>query len=52
MRVLIKGFSELYRLDRNSKGGGIMLFIREDIPSKLMSIEKNSIEAFYIEVNL
>ena len=36
----------------NSKGGGRMLFIREDIPSKLLSIKKSSIEAFYIEVNL
>ena len=51
-QFLIKWFSEPYRLDRNSKGGGIMLFIREDIPSKLLSIEKSSIEAFYIEVNL
>ena len=37
---LMKGFSETYRLDLNSKGGGIMLFIREDIPSKPLSIEK------------
>ena len=43
---------EPYRLDHNSKGGGIMLLIRGDIPSKLLSIEKNSVEAFYIEVNL
>ena len=28
-----------------------MLFIRDDIPSKLLSIEKNSIETFYVEVN-
>ena len=40
-QFLIKGFTEPYRLDRNSQGGGIMLFIREDIPSKLLSIEKN-----------
>ena len=33
-KFLIKGFSETYRLDHNFKGGGIMLFIREDIPSK------------------
>ena len=51
-QFLIKGFSEPYRLDLSSKGGGIMLFIREDIPSKLLSIEQNSIESFYIEVNL
>ena len=39
-QFLLKGFSESYRLDCNSKKGGIMLFIREDTPSKLLSIEK------------
>ena len=29
-----------------------MLFVREDIHYKLLSIEKNSIEAFYVEINL
>ena len=38
---LIKEFSGPYRLDRNSKGGMIMLLTREDIPSKLRSIVKN-----------
>ena len=33
----IKGFSVPFRLDRNSSGGGIMLFVREEIPSKLLS---------------
>ena len=31
---LIEGFSVPYRLDRKAKGGGILLYIREDIPSK------------------
>ena len=31
------GFSFPFRLDRNSLGGGIMLFVREEIPSKLLS---------------
>ena len=35
--VLIHGFSPPYRLDRDSKGGGIMLYIKEDIPSNLYS---------------
>ena len=30
---LIDGFSSPYRLDRNSNGGGLMLFVREDISS-------------------
>ena len=33
-QFLIKGFSETYRLDHNFEGDEIMLFIREDIPSK------------------
>ena len=32
---LIEGFSTPYRLDRDSKGGGIMLYVRADIPSNL-----------------
>ena len=31
---LINGFSVPYRLDRTTKGEGISLYIREDIPSK------------------
>ena len=32
---LIEGFCTPHRLDRNSKGGGILLHDREDIPSNL-----------------
>ena len=35
-QFLIKGYSAIYRLDRDAQGGGIMLFIREDISSKLL----------------
>ena len=35
-QFLIKGFSALYRVDRNSKGGGLLFYIREDIPSKIL----------------
>ena len=34
------GFSTLYRLDRNSNGGGIMLYVKGDIPSNLLAIDK------------
>ena len=37
----IDGFSSPYRLDRNSNGGGLMLFVREDIPSNLVEAETN-----------
>ena len=41
-----------YRVDRNGNGRGIMLFVREDIPSKLLSVENSPIEAFFVEINL
>ena len=34
---LIKGFSAPYRFDRNSKGGGLLFYIREDIQSKILT---------------
>ena len=49
---LIDGFSTPYRLDRNSNGGGLMLFVREDISSNLVEAEAKPIEGFYIELNL
>ena len=33
-QFLVEGFSEPYRYDRNRKGGGVMIYIRDDIPSK------------------
>ena len=49
---LIGGFSKLYRLDRDSLGGGILLYVREDISSNLLEVETKPIEGFYIEINL
>ena len=49
---LINGFSTPYRLDRNSNGGGLMLFVREGIPSNLVEAEAKPIEGFDIELNL
>ena len=49
---LIGGFSKPYRLDRDSLGGGILLYVREDIPSILLEVETKSIESFYVEINL
>ena len=51
---LIHGFSSPYRLDRDSKGGcgGIMLYIREDIPSSLLVTDKEPIESLYVKQNL
>ena len=50
---VVDGFSTPYWLDRDSDGGGIMLYVREDIPSNLLATdEKNHIESFYAELNL
>ena len=47
----IQGFGEPYRFDRNGKGGGILLYIRDDIPSKLIE-SKMTIEGLFVEINL
>ena len=46
----IEGYTA-YRLDRNSNGGGILLYVREDIPSLLLNTEL-LIEGFCIEINI
>ena len=38
----IDGFSKPYRLDRNCYGGGVMIYVRKDIPSKELKIHKFS----------
>ena len=46
----IEGYAT-YRLDRNANGGGILFYIREDIPLTLLNSD-TSIESFYIEINI
>ena len=45
-RFLMDGYSVPYRFDRDGNGGGILLYIREDIPSKRLPINRN-IEGFF-----
>ena len=33
----IEGFSIPYRLDRNRNSGGIIIYVREDIPTKILT---------------
>ena len=40
-----------YRVDRNINGGGILLYIGEDIPSTLLNSDM-SFERFSIEINI
>ena len=51
-QFLIPGYGALYIIDRNCHGGGFMLLITKNIPSKLLSAEYSSIKGFYIELNL
>ena len=45
----IDGFATPYRFDRTSHGGGILLYIREDISSKILKFQpvQNNFESFF-----
>ena len=47
------GFSLPYRLDRNRNGGGVMIFVKEDIPSKLLTKHNfpSDVEGLFVELN-
>ena len=50
---LMDGFSKPYRLDRNKNGGGIMIFIRDTISSKILEkhVFPNDVESIFVELN-
>ena len=48
----IPNYASLFRLDQNQNGGGILVFVREDIPVKFLSSEEKPIAAFFFELNL
>ena len=50
-QFLLDGYSVPFLFDGNGNGGGILLYIREDIPSKLLIMNK-SIEGFFVDINL
>ena len=37
LQFSVDGFSEPFRIDRNRFGGGVMIYDRDDIPSKLLT---------------
>ena len=49
---MVNGYNEPFRIDRTKQVGGIMLYVREDIPSKLLGVETCPTEGFYVEINL
>ena len=53
-QFLIEGFSPPFRLDRDSYGGVVMIFVRDDIPCRVLkshSIPQN-LEGIFLEINL
>ena len=52
-QLCIDGFSIPYRLDRNRNGGGIIIYVREDITSKKLTKHKfpDDIEALFTQIN-
>ena len=53
-QFIIPGFTSPYRFDRTKDGEGILVYIMEDIPSKLLNISyiASDIECLGIKVNL
>ncbi len=50
----IEGYSAPIRLDRNCLSGGIMFFIRDDLPNKELELHNlhNSVDAIFLEITL
>ena len=50
---LMDGFSKPYRFDRNKNGGGIMIFIRDTISSKILEkhVFPNDVESIFGQLN-
>ena len=53
-QFMIDGYREPYRFDRNRNGDGVLIYIREDISSKLLADHKlpHDIERIFVELNL
>ena len=51
-QFLMHGFSEPFRLDRTSNGGGLLLFVRNDIPAKPQQLISKDIECIILEINI
>ena len=52
-QLLIPSFAEPFRRDRNDSGGGILIYVRDDIPCKLLKKHtfSNDIEGIFLELN-
>ena len=49
----VDGFTMPYRLDRNRNGGDVIIYVREDMPSKILEKHKlpQDVEGMFVELN-
>ena len=52
-QLLIDGFGKTFRLERNAFGGGLLVYVRSDIPCKQLNKHgfSNNIEGIFVEIN-
>ena len=50
----LKNFSNPYRLDRNSHGDGILVYVKDNIPPNLVKLDQKfeNFEVFFIKLEL
>ena len=52
-QIHIDGYSKPYKLDRNRNGGGLVIYVREDIPNSMLTKHNfpENIEGLFVELN-
>ena len=51
MQFNIDGYN-IFKPDRNANRGGILVYVRDDTPCKLIRMRNSTIEGFFIELKL
>ena len=53
-QFVVEGYAIPFRLDRNVNGGGVLVYLREDIPCRQLSIKSSTshLEGIFLEINL
>ena len=53
-QFIISGYTKPYRINRNKFGGGVMIYVKENIPSKELNKHNftKTIEGLFLEINL
>ena len=51
-QFFLQGYSEPHRLDRTANGGGLLLYLRSDIPAKPLPLVSGNIECIFLEITI